>query len=235
MYYEYEENEFEPSEADQEKMAISDSTEVKKKNDRLVINADMTIFAEGIVDAVVHKVKREIYNQVLEEVKREIVDMDLKRVIQTSVGDIIKDLILDFMNNEKIKVGGDFWNDIPAEEMTMIQYAKRCLKEAIEKESFKIVTDIKPASYGSGFNVTTKEFTFQDYIKSNLGIGNEMQEYLNRQIGEIKKNVNKDMQNLFDKSTKEMLSESVLNVLMANETYGRIRNQVGQIADRSVN
>ena len=31
MYYEYDEDEFEPSEADQEKMAISDSTKVKRK------------------------------------------------------------------------------------------------------------------------------------------------------------------------------------------------------------
>lgn len=235
MYYEYDEDEFEPSEADQEKMAISDSTKVKKKKDRLVIEADMSLFAEGITDAVVYKVKREIYDQVLEEVKHEIVDMDLKRVIQTSVGDIVKDLILDYMNNEKIKIGGDFWNDTPAEELTMMQFAKRCIKESIESSKFKIVTDIKPARYGSGFDVSTKEFSYNEYLKANLGIDNDIKAHLDKQISEIKTQVNKDMKEMFDTSTKGMLAEQVFAVLTANDTYQRIRSQVGQIADRVVN
>lgn len=234
-YWDDDEYECEPDEAELEKQTIEESTKVNKKKDRLVINADLNLFAEGIVEAVTTKIKKQLYDEVLNEMRREIMDGDMKMLIKTSVGSIVKDLIVDYMENEKIHIGGDFWNETPAEELTMMQYAKRCVKETIETSKFRIVTDIKNKSWGNGFDVSTKEFEFNEYIRAHLGIDNEMKAYFDKQIGEIKENVNKDMKKLFDKSTKEMLADQVLAVLMANETYGKIRNQVGQIADRSVN
>lgn len=228
---EYEDEEYENEEVE----SIAESTNVTKHKDRIVIDVDMQIFAEGIVAAVTDKVKKELYEQIIIEIRNEIVP-DIKETVKTSVGEIVKDIILDFMENEVIKIGGDYWGNIPAEELSLIQYAKRCIKESIENQKFKVITSIEKnnSSRGEKYKVRTEEFGFSEYLRSQLALGNDIKEYMDREIREVKDQVNKDMKNLFDKSTKEMLSQSVLNVLMANETYSKIRNQIGQIADRSI-
>ena len=142
------------------------------------------------------------------------------------------------MNNEKITVGGDCWGNKKAEEYTLMDYAKKCVGEAINDSRFTVVTEItEEKSWNGIFNYRKKsrEFKFNEFIYSQLGIGNELQKYMIQQIGDIKNQVNKDIRELFDKETKNVLSESVLSVLMTNDTYKKIQNQIACIADRTVN
>lgn len=231
----YDEYEAELTDSEEERLSAYEATRVNKRKNFLNIEVDMSNFGEGIVDAVADKLRKDLYDQIIAKIRNEIVD-DIRSNIVNGVGEIIKDIILDFMENDKIKIGGSYWNDTPAEEITLKQYAKRCIREAIENKTFEVVTDVKESSssYGPKFNVTTKKFGFDEYLKSKLTIGNEMQRFFDEQIAEIKKQVNKDMKNMFDKSTKEMLAKEVLQVLMANETYQKIGRQVAQIADRVV-
>ena len=119
-----------------------------------------------------------------------------------------------------------------------MDYAKKCVGEAINDSRFTVVTEITEEKSWNGivnYRKKSREFKFNEFINSQLGIGNEIQKYMIQQIGDIKNQVNKDIRELFDKETKNMLSESVLSVLMTNDTYKKIQNQIVCIADRTVN
>ena len=233
----YDEDEYEPTEEEMEQYEAEEATKTDVKDNVLKIEFDMENMCSGIVNKVKERLRDELYSEVLREVKGDIVK-DIKQTILTSTGEIIKDMIVDFMKNEKITVGGDCWGNTKAEEYTLMDYAKKCIGEAIQNTKFTVVTEIKEENdrwSGRRYRITTKDYKFDEFINTQLGIGNEIQKYLTEQIGDIKNQVNKDMKNLFDKATKDMLSESVLNVLMANDTYKKIQSQVACIADRTVN
>ena len=55
---------------------------------------------------------------------------------------------------------------------------------------------------------------------------------IDREIKTIRDDVNSKVKSMFDSSTKQMLSEAVLNVLMANDTYKKIESNIGSIASK---
>ncbi len=59
-----------------------------------------------------------------------------------------------------------------------------------------------------------------------------MKDYLDKQVDEVRQQVNSDVKAAFDESTKTMLSNAVLQVLMANDTYKKIESNIACIADK---
>ena len=228
--YEYEE----PTQDEMEEMEGANATTTEMTNGTLKIEFNTENFVSGIVCAVTSQVKKELYTEIISEIKRNVLS-DMKEKIQYTVGEIIKEIILDYMQNEKITIGGNsFFDKEPLETYSMKEYAKKCIGESIKDNKFRVVTSIEKDRY-SGYKTKTTEYSYDEYIRSGLAIGNDVKEYIDKQVMEIKNNVNKDVKNIFDESTKKMLSESVLNVLMANDTYKKIESNLACIADRSVN
>ena len=231
--YEYED--YEPTEEEMEEQDGMENTEVVMGKENLKIEFNTENFAAGIMQAVAYEVKKNLYSEIVSEIKSEVLK-DIKEKIQYATGDIIKGIVQDYMDNEKIHVGGSsVWDETPKEELTMMQYAKRCIKDCIENSRFKIVKTIKKDRYrNSGYRTETEEYSFAEYLQKHLGIDDEIKNYLDEQVDEVRKQINSDVKNAFDESTKTMLSNAVLQVLMANDTYKKIQDNIAGIADKSV-
>ncbi len=234
MYYDgYYEEECEPTQEEQEELEGMESTEVDM-NEVLEIKFNAENFARGIVSAVVTETKKDLYKEVMKEIKGEVLD-EIKEKIQYATSDIVRGIVQDFMDNEKIQLGGtSIWDDDePKEELTLTQYAKRCMKECIKNGRFRIVKGFKKDRYGrKGLTAETQEYSFEEYLMQHLGIDDEVRTYLDSQINEVRQQVNESVKAAFDQSTKEMLSNTVLQVLMANDTYKKIESNISCIADR---
>lgn len=231
-YDEYDEYE----ECDETVREGRNNTEAKVDGRTLEIKFNMKGFSEGIIEEVRQEVVKSLRAEMLEEIKKEVFAGSIKEKIQLSAHEIVKDMIDDYVAHEKITVGGNsFWDDEPLKEYSMQEYAKKCIADAIKERKFHVVTGYEKDRYSERFQAKTKSFTFEDYIRSELAIGNDIKEYLDEQIREIKDSVNKNVKELFDASTKQMLSESVLNILMANDTYKKIENGIACIADNVQN
>lgn len=63
-------------------------------------------------------------------------------------------------------------------------------------------------------------------------VDSDIQKVIDREIRTIRDDVNSKVKDMFDSSTKQMLSETVLNVLMANDTYKKIESNIGSIASK---
>lgn len=232
-YDEYYEDKYEPTEEKMEEQSGMENTEVKAGKENIKIEFNTENFAAGIMRAVTSEVKKNLYSEIVDEIKSEVLD-GIKEKIQYAAGDIIKGIVKDFMESEKICIGGsNVWDDEPKEELTLIQYAKRCVKSCIEESRFRIVKSFKEDRYNRGrYRAETEEYTFEEYLMQHLGIDDEVKSYLDKQIDEVRQQVNRDVKAAFDESTKAMLSNAVLQVLMANDTYKKIQSNISCIADR---
>ena len=210
MGYDYYEDDYEPTVEEMEEQDGMENTDVVIGKESLRIEFNTENFAAGIMRAVAAEVKKSLYGEIVKEIKKEVLD-DIKKKVQCATGDIIKDIVLDFLNNDKICVGGSsVWDDEPKEELTLYQYAKRCTKDCIENSRFRIAENFKKDRYGK-YKAETQEYSFE----------------------EVRQQVNRDVKAAFDESTKTMLSNAVLQVLMANDTYKKIENNIACIADKA--
>lgn len=232
-YYDDYDEDYEPSQEEMEEMDGMENTEVKMEKEDLKIEFNTENFALGIIQAVAAEEKKNLYSEIVAEIKSEVLG-DIKEKIQYAASDIIKGIVQDFMDNEKIQIGGSsVWDDEPKEELTLTQYAKRCVKDCIENSRFRIVKSFEKDRYNKGrYRAETQEYTFEEYLLQHLGIDNEVKNYLDKQVDEVRQQVNRDVKAAFDESTKTMLSNAVLQVLMANDTYKKIESNISCIADR---
>lgn len=233
-YNEFNEDEYESTQKEMEECDGMENTEVMMEKENLEIEFNTENFALGIIQAVTAEVKRKLYNEIIAEIKSEVLD-DIKKKIQYAASDIIKEIVQDFMDNEKVQIGGSsVWDDEPKEKLTLTQYAKRCVKDCIENGRFRIVKNFEKDRYNKGkYRAETQEYTFEEYLMKHLGIDNEVKDYLDKQIDEVRQQVNRDVKAAFDESTKTMLSNAVLQVLMANDTYKKIESNIACIADKT--
>lgn len=209
-----------------------ENTETSIQGQTLEIKFDMKSFSKGIVEQVRHEVVHSLNETVMEAIKSEIITDNVRQTVMLAAHEIVKEMIDDYVAHEKITIGGNsFWDDEPLKEYSMQEYAKKCIADSIKSGEFHVVTGYEKNSYGDMYRAKTEKFKFSDYIRSELAIGNDMKEYMDDQIREIRDSVNKNVKELFDESTKKMLSESVLNILMANDTYRKIESGIACIAD----
>ncbi len=128
-------------------------------------------------------------------------------------------------------------------ENTEVKMEKENLKIEFNTENFAleiiraVAADVKKNlekdRYNRGrYRAETKEYTFEEYLVQHLGIDDEVKCYLDKQVDEVRQQVNRDVKAAFDESTKAMLSNAVLQVLMANDTYKKIEGNIACIADR---
>lgn len=234
MSYDYYDDENEPTTEELEEEHGWESTSTKIGFEKLKIEFDTENFTRGIIGAVACKVKNNLYKEIVSEIKKEVLE-DIQQEIRVKSGEIVKEILDDYVQNEKITVGGNsFWDDEPLQEYSMKEYAKKCIADAIKNEKFTICTGYEKSRYGNKeYKPKYEQFEFDAYIRSQLGLGNEIKQYLDSQIMEIRDNVNKDIKDMFNESTKQMLSDSVLKVLMANETYQKIQNNISCIASKT--
>ena len=111
----YYDEDYEPTSEEMEEQDGMNNTEVKMERENLKIEFNTENFAAGIMRAVALEVKENLYGEIVSEIKSEVLE-DIKKKIQCATGDIIKDIVQDFMVNEKICIGGsNVWDDEPKE------------------------------------------------------------------------------------------------------------------------
>ena len=226
-YDDYEPTLEELQEQDSEARTTGDNTA-----NQIEITFDAEGFATGIVGAVKAQLKEELYNQVVNEIKEECL-ANIREKIQIQSGEIVKDAIQEYINNEKIVVNDDPFGEGKREEITFGQYIKKCFKDIITNGRFKVFKSLERDSWmRGGYRFKYDDYSFEEYIQANCGVDNEIKKYLDEQVDKMRKEINKNVKNTFDEATRNMLSQSILNILMANDTYKKIESNIACIASK---
>ena len=181
----------------------------------------VTIDLENLESLVQNTMETNIENIVKEQIEgtvKKVADNLAKKTIEEKVSENFQRFVDEYIANTKIKVGGDYWGDTEEKEYTVEQYIKKELKERLDSKKLRA----KKKGHTSSYNDDFENVSFEEYINRQFD------------MDDIRKQVNKTMKETFDNSTKSMLSNAVLNILGANETYRQIENNIKCIADKQV-
>lgn len=213
----YYDEDYEPSEEELDQMEGEESTEAKFDFKNLQINFDVENFAEGIATAVKKTLKKEI----ITELKKSVLE-DLKDDIQKNIATMSEEIVREVYENEKVILGG--WGE-EKQEVSVKQYLLNAIRDSFKDGKF--ITKEKDR-WG---DVETTKVSIREYIDKKINFS-AIQKDIDREVDSMRKDINSRIKEMFDTSTRQMLSDNVLQVLMANETYQKIQSNIACIADK---
>lgn len=213
----YYDEDYEPTEEELDQMEGEENAEAEFDFKNLQINFDVENFAKGIATAVKKTLKKEI----IAELKKSVME-DLKDDIQKNIATMSDEIVREVYENEKVILGG--WGE-EKQEITVKQYLLNAIRDSFKDGKF--ITREKDR-WG---DVETTEVSIKDYIDKKINFS-VIQKDIDREVDGIRKDINRKIEDIFNSSTKQMLSDNVLKVLMANETYQKIQSNIACIADK---
>lgn len=183
---------------------------------------------ENIVQTTLEKNLENVVKEQIADIVKKTADNLIKDTINTQVSEHFQHFVDEYIMTKKIKVGGSYWDNEPEQEYTVEQYIKQQLKEKLDSKKLKTK---QKDSYGRYTN-NYEEVSFETYISRQFDPDEMIKKELDAFMDDIRKQVNTTMKETFDNSTKSMLSNAVLSILSANDTYRQIENNIKCIADK---
>lgn len=183
---------------------------------------------ENIVQTTLEKNLGNVVKEQIADIVKKTADNLIKDTINTQVSKNFQRFVDDYIATKKIKVGGSYWDNEPEQEYTVEQYIKQQLKEKLVSSQLKVKKKGRSGSYSDDY----ESVTFEDYISRQFDPNEMIKKELDAFMDDIRKQVNTTMKETFDNSTKFMLSNAVLSILSANDTYRQIENNIKCIADK---
>lgn len=183
---------------------------------------------ENIVQTTLEKNLENVVKEQIADIVKKTADNLIKDTINTQVSEHFQHFVNEYITTKKIKVGGSYWDNEPEQEYTVEQYIKQQLKEKLDSKKLK---SKQKDSYGRYTN-NYEEVSFETYISRQFDPDEMIKKELDAFMDDIRKQVNTTMKETFDNSTKSMLSNAVLSILSANDTYRQIENNIKCIADK---
>lgn len=184
---------------------------------------------ESIVKGTIETNIETVVKEQVEKVVKKTIENLAKKTIDKAVSENFERFVEEYIKTTIIKVGGNsYWDDSTSEEFTVEQYIKRELKARLESKTLRTKKKGSKSSYSDDF----EDVTFNEYIDRTFNFNEMITKDIDKFMDGIRKNVNETMKKTFDDSAKNMLSNSVLNILSCNETYQKIESNIKCIADK---
>jgi len=192
-----------------------EGTEIKVDDTKITVIVE----TENLQQSIVNALRAELYNSmkaaIVADIKAEILPA-LKTEVVNHTKEIVQSLIDDIYENDKITIGGG-WHE-KQEEITFKEFIRREIKKTVESGKFE-----DKRGYST---------TFSDYLTKQC-VGSEVENFMQKSVDGMRKDINAKLKTIFDTQTKNLLSETVINVLMASETYQGIENSIKRLADKN--
>lgn len=192
----------------------------------------ITIDLENLESIIETTIENNIESIIKEQVKNSVIqkiDGLAKKEISNAVSENFQRFVDEYIKTTTIKVGGSsYWDEEEPKEYTVEQYIKHELKNRLESKKLKVKKVGRNSSYDSDF----EEVSFEEYIKRAFNPEDLIKKDLDKFMDCVRKDINTTMKEVFDNSTKNMLSNAVLNILTENDTYKKIESNIKCIADK---
>lgn len=183
---------------------------------------------ENIVQTTLEKNLENVVKEQIADIVKKTADNLIKDTIITQISENFQRFVDEYITTKKIKVGGSYWDNEPEQEYTVEQYIKQQIKERLDSKQLKVKKKGRSGSYSDDY----ENVTFEQYISCQFDFTEAIKKELDTFMNDIRKQVNTTMKETFDNSTKNMLSNAVLGILSANDTYRQIENNIKCIADK---
>lgn len=185
----------------------------------------ITLEMDNLQALVTETLDNNLTNIVTKEVDTLITNsvQESRTVIQEIVNERIKNYLDDYLKTATISIGGG-WKKEP-KTYTVEEYIKKEISEIMDSGKFL-------AKKSNGYSDTTYYKTFDEYVKETFNVNATVQKSLNDFMTGVRKDVDKNVSEMFNQTTRAALSESIINLLMRNDTFLNMQDSIKRISSR---
>ena len=176
---------------------------------------------EQLVEAAIEENLNNLIEQEVRNIIADKVRSSAKEIIENIVNEKLTTYVEDYIKTATVSVGGG-WNSDPV-VYTVEEYIRKQISEIME--SGKLHTK---SSYG---NTTV---TFEEFIKQQFDATSYVKKALESFMKQVKDDINKNVDDMFNQTTKAALSSVVMNLLANNATFMDMQDNIKRIANGSV-
>ena len=184
------------------------------------VNIEMGNLGETVAEVIETNIQKTVNDIIVSEVQK-FIDNNYKSTIEEIVNQKMREYVENYIKTATITVGGG-WDskNNPVETYTVEEYIKKQIGSIMEKQSLAIKTENR---YG---NYVTEEVSFEEFVKKAFDVNDAVKAQLSAFMRETKNNITGQIKDMFDSTTKNMLSETVFNMLVSTDTYSKINNGI---------
>ena len=176
---------------------------------------------EQLVEAAIEENLNNLIEQEVRNIIADKVRSSAKEIIENIVNEKLTTYVEDYIKTATVSVGGG-WNSDPV-VYTVEEYIRKQISEIME--SGKLHTK---SSYG---NTTV---TFEEFIKQQFDATSYVKKALESFMKQVKDDINKNVDDMFNQTTKAALSSVVMNLLANNANFMDMQDNIKRIANGSV-
>lgn len=170
---------------------------------------------ENLNNLITTAIKETVYGEI---------NLQVKSLVETTVNEKIVSYVDDYITKTKIKIGWGYFDKIPEENLTVEEYIKRQISTLMESNTFKIITKDR---WG---DKRTETVDYATYINSKFDISDEVEKALSNFMTKVKNEVSNKITEQFNEVTKQMISDTMLQLLAQNDTFTKIQQNIACIA-----
>lgn len=183
---------------------------------------ELTLKMDNLEQLIKTSLEENLNNVIKEEIR--VVVSRLVQDSKTSIAEYINTKVLgiadEYISNATISIGGG-WKEEP-KTYTIEEYIKAEIADRIESGKFLVKSAYSNDTYKS----------FSDFVTERFDVDVKIQKELTSFMDKVKKDINRNIEEMFNQTTQAALSSSIINLLMQNDTFINMQDSIKRIASR---
>lgn len=187
------------------------------------VNIDMENLSNAVEIAITENVNN-VIKDVIEKKISTYIDKNYKKIIEITINEKMEEYLKNYLETTTITVGEGLLNQ-NIKTYTIQEYINKQISDIMNNKKFK--TEIKDR-WGEK---SLQEVSFDEFIKQSFDVSKEVKHQLKNYMKSVRDDINHNIKNITDQAMKDMLSNTIFDILMQSDTYSKISSGLKLLGD----
>lgn len=187
------------------------------------VNIDMENLSSAVEIAITENVNN-VIKDVIEEKISTYIDKNYKEIIEITINKKMEEYLKKYLETTTITVGEGLLNQ-NIKTYTIQEYISKQIFDIMNNKKFK--TEIQDRWGEKSF----QEVSFDEFIKQSFDVSKEVEHQLKNYMRSVRDDINHNIKNITDQVMKDMLSNTIFDILMQSDTYSKISSGLKLLGD----
>lgn len=187
------------------------------------VNIDMENLSNAVEIAITENANN-VIKDVIEKKISTYIDKNYKKIIEITINEKMEEYLKNYLETTTITVGEGLLNQ-NIKTYTIQEYINKQISDIMNNKKFE--TEIKDR-WGEK---SLQEVSFDEFIKQSFDVSKEVKHQLENYMKSVKDDINRNIKNVTDQVMKDMLSNTIFDILMQSDTYSKISSGLKLLGD----
>lgn len=187
------------------------------------VNIDMENLSNAVEIAITENANN-VIKDVIEKKISTYIDKNYKKIIEITINEKMEEYLKNYLETTTITVGEGLLNQ-NIKTYTIQEYINKQISDIMNNKKFE--TEIKNRWGEKSF----QEVSFDEFIKQSFDVSKEVRHQLENYMKSVKDDINRNIKNVTDQVMKDMLSNTIFEILMQSDTYSKISSGLKLLGD----